>query len=91
MMHLRWTQEQAVHAPRARPIDDLNELYYRTKFAQTQAEQHGFIGTATALAGIADALALEASIDSSTAWDVAGHSTVVRAGARAQGEPLTQH
>ena len=40
-----------------------NDLYRQTKIAQRQAERGGFIGTATALAGIAEMIILEAGVD----------------------------
>ena len=44
-------------------MNEPNDLYRQTKIAQRQAERGGFIGTATALAAIAEMLVLEAGVD----------------------------
>lgn len=44
-------------------MNEPNDLYSQTKIAQRQAERSGFIGTATALAGIAEMIILEADVD----------------------------
>jgi hypothetical protein len=44
-------------------MNDPIDLYRQTKVAQKQAERGGFIGTATALAAIAEMLIVETDVD----------------------------
>ena len=44
-------------------MNEPNDLYRQAKIAQRQAERGGFIGTATALANIAEMIILEAGVD----------------------------
>lgn len=46
-----------------RPFDDPVDLYRQARAAQEQAERGGFSGTATALAAIAEMIALEAGVN----------------------------
>ncbi len=86
MIDLSRMQDHPVLAPCERWVDDLNELYCRTKAAQAQAERHGFSGMAAALAEVADKLAWEPSVDPTVVWALAGCSSTNRPGAPASGE-----
>jgi hypothetical protein len=76
----------ALAAPR-RWVEDLTELYCQTRAAQVLAEQHGFAGTAAALADIAATLAWEPGVDPTVVWTVGGRRSASRTGASGSGEP----
>lgn len=63
MGDLSWTRAGQAHAPWASPIEDLNELYWRTKAAEACAEASGFPGMAAALSDIASAMAALSGVD----------------------------
>jgi hypothetical protein len=75
-----------VAAPR-RWVEDLNELYCQTKAAEVLAEQHGFAGTAAALADIAATLAWEPGVDPTVVWAVGGCRPASRTGPSGAGKP----
>ena len=95
MIDLSQMRDHPVIAPHVRWVNDLGALYSRTKAAQAQAEQHGFVGTAAALADIAATLAWELGVDPTTARTLTGSSAASPAGAPSSHEshayPATRH
>jgi hypothetical protein len=94
MIDPSFMRDHPVVAPPVRWVDDLSELYSRTKAAQAQAEQHGFAGTAAALADIAATLAWEPGVDPVVVWAHAGCSPTGRMGmasGETPGDLVTRH
>ena len=56
-------------------MNEPSDLYRQTKIAQRQAERSGFIGTATALASIAEMIILEAGVDAEVIAEFAPRTT----------------
>lgn len=85
MVDLGWTAGRTTGASDARPVHDLNELYWRTKAAQAEAERHGFAGMAAALGEMAAKLACEPGVDPALVGALAGGGlaggSVLRTGA----------
>lgn len=95
MIDLSRIQDHPNVAPQERWVDDLSELYGRTKAAQAQAEQCGFEGMAAALADMAAALAREPGVDPTRVWALADASSRRRTGTQGSSEPhgrlVTRH
>lgn len=95
MIDLSQMRDHPIVAPHVRWVDDLSELYCRTKAAQAQAEQHGFTGTAAALANIAATLAWEPGVDPTVVWAHSGSSptgpTEAPASSRLLSRLITRH
>lgn len=94
MSDLGPTRSRKENAPEGRPLEELNELYCRTKVAEAQAAEQGFAGTAAALAAIAALMAEEPGMDHGLVRRLARSAPGARAACACSpqsGHPLVRH
>lgn len=95
MGDLSWMRTRTSDEPCAWPLEDLNDLYCRTRVAEAQAEAGGFSGTAAALAAIATAMAEAPGVNRKLAGQLMARSAsllegVSPSGPVAGGSPKTR-